>query len=159
MTAVPISCTAGTGCVMSFDVTTGTGTFSSAAPLTHATAVETAGTSGIIVDNSAASPVGASQVYFSVLGNQAGGCNRTVTGTDTNGSKPITAQAGIFTSGDVGATISGTGVSGSTTISSVTDSTDAVMSKNGTGASGSGVAFSISATGGCSTQASQAALN
>jgi hypothetical protein len=156
VTASPISCTAGTGCIMSFDVTTGTEPFSSAAPLTHATAVETAGTSGIIVDNSAGRPVtGASQIYFSVLGN--GSCARTVTGTDTSGSANITATSGIFTSGDVGAAISGTGVPAATTISSVTNSTTAVMSNAATGSNPS-AAWSVTDTGGCSTQASQRAL-
>lgn len=146
----PINCPSGTGCLMTFDVTSGTQTFSNTLPVTHATAAEPSGTSGIVVDNSASTPVGASQIYFSVIGSQS--CARTVTGNDSSGSPNITA-------GDVGAAISGTGVPGSTTIITVTDSTDAVMSENGTGVATSSVAFSITAIGGCSTQASQAALD
>ncbi len=158
VTAAPITCVGGTGCLMSFDVTSGTQTFSAAAPDTHATAAEPAGTSGIIVDNNATTPTGASQVYFSTLGGTQG-CTRTVTGTDTQGSANVTASAGFFTAADVGAAISGNGIPGSTTILTVTNSTAAVMSKNGTPGSGAGTAFSITDTGGCSTQASQAALD
>jgi hypothetical protein len=78
VTAAPINCVAGSGCVMSFDITnpltwgTTTGT--------AATATVTGGTSGIIIDNSS-SAGGASQVYFTPLSDQpcttsggTGGC-------------------------------------------------------------------------------------
>jgi len=156
VTASPISCASGTGCIMSFDVTNGTQTFNSSAPATHATRQETSGTGGIIPDNDASSPTGASNVYFSVLGSQS--CARTVTGGDINGSATITAIVGIFTAGDVGAAITGTGVPASTTISSVTNSTTAVMSQNASGTN-SGVTFSITDTGGCAIQASQSSFS
>jgi len=66
------------GCVMGFDVTSGS-LIPSATP-TAATA-EAGGTSGIIIDNAAATPTGASNIYFTTLGNQTcttsggtGGC-------------------------------------------------------------------------------------
>jgi hypothetical protein len=155
VTTAPVSCPAGTGCIMSFVVTSGTQAFSTSAPATTAHAVEASGTGGIIVDNTATSPSGTSQTYFSVLGSQ--NCARTVTGTDTKSSSTITAASGIFTAGDVGATITGTGLSGSTKISSVTTSTIAVITKNAT-SSNAGVAFAITSTGGCSIQASQSLL-
>ena len=156
VTASPISCPSGIGCIMSFVVTNGTQTFSATAPTTTAHAAESFGTGGIIIDNAATSPSGTSQVYFSVLGSQS--CSRTVTGSDTNGSKNITATSGIFTAGDVGATIAGTGIPAATTISTVTTSTTAVMSKNAT-SSNAGVTFTVTDTGGCSIQASQALLH
>jgi len=66
------------GCVMGFDVTSGS--LSGSATPTAATA-EAGGTSGIIIDNSATTPTGASNIYFTTLGDQActtpgvtGGC-------------------------------------------------------------------------------------
>ena len=77
-TAAPISCAVNTGCLMSFDVTSGATISSSTA--TVATAHEAGGTSGIIVDGSSAS-TGASQIYFNPLSSTAcvtsggtGGC-------------------------------------------------------------------------------------
>jgi hypothetical protein len=75
--AAPVSCTTNAGCLMSFDVTSGTAL--SASTPAAATRVEAGGTSGIIIDGSSASP-GASQVYFTPLGSQicgtggTGGC-------------------------------------------------------------------------------------
>ena len=66
------------GCVMGFDVTSGS--LSASASPTAATA-EAGGTSGIIIDNAAVTPTGASNIYFTTLGNQTcttsggtGGC-------------------------------------------------------------------------------------
>ena len=66
------------GCVMGFDVTSGT--ISGSTVTTGATA-EAGGTSGIIIDNTAASPSGASNIYYTPLSNQlcststtTGGC-------------------------------------------------------------------------------------
>jgi hypothetical protein len=61
-TAAPISCPAAAGCLMSFTLgaTTPTGT--------TAAVMESGGTSGIVIDNSATTPTGASQIYFSTLG-------------------------------------------------------------------------------------------
>ena len=66
------------GCVMGFNVTSGTINGSTA--VTGATA-EAGGTSGIVIDNVASSPGGASNIYYSPLANQAcptsggtGGC-------------------------------------------------------------------------------------
>jgi hypothetical protein len=61
----PIGCTLNTGCLMSFDVTSGASITSSTA--TVAARNEAGGTSGLIVDGSSASS-GASQVYFNPLG-------------------------------------------------------------------------------------------
>jgi hypothetical protein len=63
VTASPVSCAANTGCLVSFDVTSGV---MSSSTLTAATRNEAGGTSGIIVDGSSAS-TGASQVYFTPL--------------------------------------------------------------------------------------------
>jgi hypothetical protein len=62
--AAPVGCANNTGCLMSFDVTSGAAISSSTA--TAATRNEAGGTSGIIVDGSSAS-AGASQVYFTPL--------------------------------------------------------------------------------------------
>ena len=66
------------GCVMGFDVTSGT--ISGSTAVTGATA-EAGGTSGIVIDNTAASPTGASNIYYTPLANQlcstsatTGGC-------------------------------------------------------------------------------------
>jgi hypothetical protein len=78
VTGAPINCVAGSGCIMSFDIsnplTWGTSTGSAA------TATVTGGTSAIIIDNSS-SAGGASQVYFTPLSDQTcttsggtGGC-------------------------------------------------------------------------------------
>jgi len=63
--AAPVGCTNNTGCLMSFDVTSGATITSSTA--TAATRNEAGGTSGIIVDGSSSASVGASQVYFNPL--------------------------------------------------------------------------------------------
>jgi hypothetical protein len=73
-TAAPINCPLNTGCLMSFDVTSGATISSSTA--TVATINEASGTSGIIVDGSSAS-AGASQVYFTPLGTMACGTGGT----------------------------------------------------------------------------------
>jgi hypothetical protein len=74
----PINCLAGSGCVMSFDITNPLTWGISTGPA--ATTTVTGGTSGIIIDNSS-SAVGASQVYFTPLSDQlcttsggTGGC-------------------------------------------------------------------------------------
>jgi hypothetical protein len=78
VTGAPINCSAGAGCIMSFNITN-TSTWSTSTA-TAATATETGGTSGIIIDNSSAAG-GASQVYFTPLSDQpcttsggTGGC-------------------------------------------------------------------------------------
>lgn len=67
-TNTTIACPASAGCIMSFNVTSGTLTTTTS---TSATAEEAGGTSGIIIDNAASSPTGTSQVYFSPLAAQA----------------------------------------------------------------------------------------
>jgi len=153
ITAAPISCPTGTGCLMSFNVNSGSQTFSTTAPTTANTVVQASGTSGIIIDNNASSPAGAANIYFATLASQS--CARTVTGNDTRFSANITATSGIFTSGDVGATITGTGISGGTTISSVQSSTAATMNQNDFTSSNTGVAFSLTDSGGCAIQTLQ----
>jgi hypothetical protein len=78
VTGAPINCSAGSGCIMSFDITD-TSTWGTSTA-TAVTATETGGTSGIIIDNSS-SAGGASQVYFTPLLDQtcttsggSGGC-------------------------------------------------------------------------------------
>jgi hypothetical protein len=85
-TASPISCPTGTGCIMSFGVS---GTKITTSTATSATALETDGTSGIVIDNASAS-AGASQVYFSTLGNQT--CT---TSTGTGGCAIQASQSGL----------------------------------------------------------------
>jgi hypothetical protein len=91
-TASPISCPTGTGCLMSFDVTSASGFGTSKA--THATALEANGASGTIIDNAASTPTGTSQVYFSTLGTQsctgAGGV-----GSGSGGCATQASQAGL----------------------------------------------------------------
>jgi hypothetical protein len=83
ITVAPISCpvAGGAGCIMSFDVTSGAAISAATTTVGH-TAV-TGGASGVVVDNTvgAGTLAGASQVYFTPLGNQActtsggnGGC-------------------------------------------------------------------------------------
>jgi hypothetical protein len=70
VTASPIACPAATGCLMSFDVTSGAALTTSEA--TVATAAVSGGTSGIVVDNEVSTATigvgGGSQVYFTPLG-------------------------------------------------------------------------------------------
>jgi hypothetical protein len=72
--AAPIGCATNTGCLMSFDVTSGATITSSTA--TAASRNEAGGTSGVIVDGSSASS-GASQVYFTPLGSMVCGTSGT----------------------------------------------------------------------------------
>jgi hypothetical protein len=72
-TASPIGCPANSGCIMSFDVTSGSPISSTTA--TAATFSAPGGASGVIVDNSVAagagtsgSPGGTSQIYYTPLG-------------------------------------------------------------------------------------------
>ena len=89
VTAAPISCTAGTGCIMSFDVDS---PLLSTSP-TLARAPQAGGTSGIVVDNTAATG-GTSQVYFTPLSDQtcagAGGV-----GTGSGGCAIQASQSGL----------------------------------------------------------------
>jgi hypothetical protein len=73
-TTAPVSCPANTGCIMSFDVTSGS-TISSSTT-TAATFSVPGGASGVIVDNGVAagtgtstSPSGTSEIYYTPLGN------------------------------------------------------------------------------------------
>lgn len=66
----------------------------------------------------------------------------TTDGSTTNASAAISSLSACFSSSDVGATITGTNIPGSTTISSVQDAGHATMSANAT-ASGSNIAFTI----------------
>ncbi|HTC61590.1 MAG TPA: hypothetical protein VK709_02005 [Candidatus Saccharimonadales bacterium] len=77
VTGTPINCSAGSACIMSFDITDPSTWGLS--KVTSATTTVTGGTSGIIIDNSS-SDVGASQVYFTPLADQA--CTTTL---DTGG--------------------------------------------------------------------------
>ncbi len=97
-TGSPISCpNPNTGCLMSFDVTSGTQTFSSSAPATHAKDGAPSGTGGIVIDNIVNSPTGASQVYFSILGSEtcAGNNGNGSTGNGTGGCAIQASQAAL----------------------------------------------------------------
>ncbi len=74
-TAAPISCPANSGCVMSFNVTSGAALTAGAATVGRATVA--GGASGIVVDNTVGSGTlpGASQVYFTPL--TTGSCTST----------------------------------------------------------------------------------
>ncbi len=67
VTAAPISCPAGSGCIMSFEVSSGAALTTSKATSARAGAV--GGTSGIVIDNVAPTPTGTNQVYFTPLAN------------------------------------------------------------------------------------------
>lgn len=75
-TAAPISCPAAAGCIMSFDVTSGSAL--TPAKTTTAAAAAAGGTGGIVVDNTvgAGTLAGASQIYFSTL--TSGACTTSV---------------------------------------------------------------------------------
>jgi hypothetical protein len=89
VTAAPINCTAGTGCIMSFQIDS----LLTGASGTSARAPATGGTSGIVVDNSAAAG-GASQVYFTPLADQACAGSGGV-GTGTGGCAIQASQSGL----------------------------------------------------------------
>jgi len=89
VTAAPINCTAGTGCIMSFRVDS----LLTGASGTSATAPEAGGTSGIVVDNSSAAG-GASQVYFTPLADQPCAGSGGV-GTGTGGCAIQASQSGL----------------------------------------------------------------
>jgi hypothetical protein len=74
--AAPAACTSSltSGCVMGFDVTSGT--ISSGSTPTGAT-TEAGGTSGIVIDNIVTSVGGASNIYYTPLANQACGSGGT----------------------------------------------------------------------------------
>lgn len=65
-------------------------------------------------------------------------------GATTNSSTAVTSATAAFTAGDVGRTISGTGITAGTVIASVTSATAAVLSVAAT-ATGTGVTFTIGA--------------
>lgn len=67
---------------------------------------------------------------------------RTVTASTTTGSKIITATDGAFTNADIGAAVSGPGVSTSATIAKVTDYRTAELSSNAT-ATAAGVVLTV----------------
>jgi hypothetical protein len=64
-------------------------------------------------------------------------------GATTSGGTGLTSATAAFTSADVGAVVSGTGIPAGTTIASVTNGTTAVMSANAS-ATGTGVSVAIS---------------
>ncbi len=76
-TTSPLSCTAATGCLMSFSIPTASGGLLPTSPT--ATLATAGGTSGLVLDNTVAPGTmkGASQVYFSPLSNQT--CNGSLT--------------------------------------------------------------------------------
>jgi len=92
-TGTPTNCPSGSnGCVMSFDVTNGSGF--GTGKTTLAAATENGGTSGIIVDNSVSVPSGTSNVYFSTLTAQQCAGNGS-TGKGGGGCAIQASQAGL----------------------------------------------------------------
>lgn len=76
------------------------------------------------------------------------GALRTPTdGVTTNTSTTVTSATAFFNQSDIGATITGTGIQGSTTIVSVTNGTTAVLSLPAT-AGGTAISFAITRVGG-----------
>lgn len=92
-TGTPTNCPSGAnGCVMSFDVTSGSGFGINKTTLAAAT--ENGGTSGIIVDNALSVPSGTSNVYFSTLtGQQCAGNGST--GKGSGGCAVQASQSGL----------------------------------------------------------------
>jgi hypothetical protein len=88
-TASPITCPAGTGCLMSFDVTTGSGWSTSTTTLS--TASQAGGTGGMIIDNFVTTPVSGSQIYFTPLSIQL--CGGNSNGSAGVGTGPCAVQA------------------------------------------------------------------
>lgn len=77
-----------------------------------------------------------------------GGVARTPTdGVTTNASTTVTSATAFFNQSDVGATLTGTGIQGGSTIASVTNATTAVLSLPAT-ATGSSISFTITRVGG-----------
>ncbi|MDP9340275.1 MAG: hypothetical protein M3P45_15550 [Acidobacteriota bacterium] len=93
VTAAPIACPSGSGCIMSFNVTSGAALTTSKA--TSARAGAAGGTSGIIIDNVVASPTGTSQVYFTPLSNGTCIGNGTTGSGTTTGCAVQLSQAGL----------------------------------------------------------------
>lgn len=96
----------------------------------------------------ASSPVGASLEVWTKAW-IGGGAPPGVSFTDaatTSSSTTLTSATAAFTSADVGRTISGTGIPGGTTISSVTNSTTVVLSAAAT-ATGTGVTITLGRPG------------
>lgn len=82
---------------------------------------------------------------------------RTVADGVLNSSTTVTSATAAFTSSDVGAGITGTGIPGSTTIASVTNATTVVISASAT-ATSSGVSLTVTRTNPLAIAAFQAAL-
>jgi hypothetical protein len=93
VTAAPISCPSGSGCIMSFEVSSGAALTTSKAPAARAAAVT--GTSGIIIDNVVSLPTGTSEVYFTPLGNGTCTGNGTFGAGSGNGCAVQLSQAGL----------------------------------------------------------------
>lgn len=93
-TTAPINCPAGTGCIMSFNVTLGTA-LSTTTTTTAAKAGAASGTSGIIIDNVVGVPAGTSEVYFTPLANGTCNGNGSVGSGTTTGCAVQLSQAGL----------------------------------------------------------------
>jgi hypothetical protein len=89
----PITCPSGTGCIMSFDVSSGAALTTSTATAARAAAVS--GTSGIVIDNIVGVPAGTSEVYFTPLGNGTCVGNGTFGSGSSRGCAVQLSQAGL----------------------------------------------------------------
>jgi len=74
-TGLPSGCSAGIGCVVAYNVTSGAAISPGLAP--SAALPVAGGTSGIVVDNSTSDAIDGSQIYFSTLANQSCGLSGT----------------------------------------------------------------------------------
>ena len=98
LTTSPISCPSGSGCLMSFNVTNPT--FNTSFAPSHV-AVQTGGTSGLIIDNQVTTPETGSQIYFTPLLTATTCAGTTSTGASTT----TTLEAAInATDGSVNST-------------------------------------------------------
>ena len=68
---------------------------------------------------------------------------RTILGTTTNGSPNVTVTTGTVTSSDIGKPITGTSIPAATTILSVTNSTNFVLSQNVVAGGAAGITFTL----------------
>ena len=93
ITGAPISCPSGSGCIMSFEVSSGAALTTSKATWARAQAVH--GTSGIVIDNVAPTPTGTSQVYFTPLANGTCVGNGTFGGGSNRGCAVQLSQVGL----------------------------------------------------------------
>jgi hypothetical protein len=163
LTTAPITCPSGHGCLMSFDVTSPT--FNTSFAPSHV-AVETGGTSGLIIDNLATTPQAGTQIYFTPLvtamtcvGNGTTGASATTTlsATITAAATSITVASGTNTATGgyvlIGTELMLVTAGGGTTTLTV------IRGVLGTTAAAHTSGATVTFEDGCATQLSQAGLS